>query len=647
VRHSHQRRPVTHVCIEMYQIRCVATLWRYSTFSQIVFSSVGLRLGSNVDHMSWFGNKRIDELKHAFEGAHISKSGSMLYDQCKEIIDDPQFKSLNFNFGQQSSFTIGASARTPAATQACIVISGKMQIGLQHVDIKINCTQKFPQDEPQVFVSPTGFQSFVAFPYATLPPPPGSQRWNFCAGTTLNQLLRAMGQYMGPLPYGNAPAIPLPAPAQPGALVAPPPPPFDYVPPQIQQSQIGTTFSEPSPMQRWMQNPNAVHQAPTGHPSLSPTGWPAFPINPAAPVPLQQQGHPQPPALPYYSQSPNSYGPPPVPYPQNHSAQSQRFVDSDAVPTPPIIRVQLPVAPAAMPPPPPPVAYHQLPPPPPQNFIPSMPAHQDRGIYSMGFEFDAVQRALRETNNDEERAVEILLRNPSNPGPPPNAGQMPVVAPPAYPPPPGASSSHHGQYQPAVYQPPAGHPPHSSPGPPVTPPPVVPIAAQPPSARTGIREFTIVLNLQGCELPMCIKAANSTSLLQGIKSQVGDMPWPEVCVDGRKWVPLNSVDFGDLPDSMHVRVPPAVPDIPPPALQQQIPQSPPPLVAPIDDIAAHGSYPIVKSADIQFDVDSQGKRIELGHGVFKAVYRGRYFGTPVAVRFCLRICLRTPFCSLF
>jgi len=42
----------------------------------------------------------------------------------------------------------------------------------------------------------------------------------------------------------------------------------------------------------------------------------------------------------------------------------------------------------------------------------------------------------------------------------------------------------------------------------------------------------------------------------------------------------------------------------------------------------------VNSKDIHFDSDAQGKRIELGHGVFKAVYRGKYFGTPVAVRCC-------------
>jgi hypothetical protein len=75
--------------------------------------------------------------------------------------------------------------------------------------------------------------------------------------------------------------------------------------------------------------------------------------------------------------------------------------------------------------------------------------------------------------------------------------------------------------------------------------------------------------------------------------------------------------------------PVAVPFVPPP------PPLPPALSA--DDIAAHGSYPIVKSADIIFDVDSTGKRIELGHGVFKAVYRGKFFGTPVAVRVFLAI----------
>ncbi len=581
----------------------------------------------------------------------------MLYDQCKEIIEDPRFKAssgpqkdlciFNFNFGQ-STFTISASASAPATTQSCIVISGKMQIGHHHVDIKINCTQNFPKDDPQVFVSPTGFMSFVAFPYATLPPPGGSQRWNFCAGTTLKQLLFAMGQYMGPLPYGASPAVSTPAPVQPVALVPPPIMPFTYVPAPIQQSQIGQTFSDPSPMDKWMQNPNAAHQAPPSVASLSPSGWPAFPINPAAPSPLPH--YVQPPAPPHYSQSPSPYRPPPGPYSQNPSAQSFSFVDSDAVPTPPIIGVKLPLAPSGMPPPPPPpVAIPQMPPPVSQNFTTSPPMPPGRGIHGMGFNFDAVQRALREANNNEELAVEILLQNPSDAGP--NTGQASFVVPPACPSHPGASAVHH---------PP--HPSHMSsvappisnllPCPPATPPPVVHNTGQPPSVRTAIREFTIVLNLQGCELPMCIKAANSSSLLQGIKSQVGDMPWPEVCVDGGKWVLLNSVDFWNLPDSMHVRVPPAVPDTSPQfkkdfaAPQHQKPQSPPPPVPHVDDIAAHGSYPIVKSADIQFDVDSQGKRIELGHGVFKAVYRGRYFGTPVAVRFRLRTCLRTLLCSL-
>jgi hypothetical protein len=43
-------------------------------------------------------------------------------------------------------------------------------------------------------------------------------------------------------------------------------------------------------------------------------------------------------------------------------------------------------------------------------------------------------------------------------------------------------------------------------------------------------------------------------------------------------------------------------------------------------------FPIVHSTVIEFDLDSQGNRKELGRGVFKAVYRGRVFGTPVAVR---------------
>jgi len=81
------------------------------------------------------------------------------------------------------------------------------------------------------------------------------------------------------------------------------------------------------------------------------------------------------------------------------------------------------------------------------------------------------------------------------------------------------------------------------------------------------------------------------------------------------------------------RLAPPVAFLPP----QQPRRSSPPPPSPADDIAAHGSYPIVKSADIIFDVDSTGKRIELGHGVFKAVYRGKFFGTPVAVRVFLAI----------
>ena len=47
----------------------------------------------------------------------------------------------------------------------------------------------------------------------------------------------------------------------------------------------------------------------------------------------------------------------------------------------------------------------------------------------------------------------------------------------------------------------------------------------------------------------------------------------------------------------------------------------------------------MNSKDIEFDLDARGKRIELGRGVFKAVYRGKYFGTPVAVRCCCGACL--------
>ena len=140
---------------------------------------------------------------------------------------------------------------------------------------------------------------------------------------------------------------------------------------------------------------------------------------------------------------------------------------------------------------------------------------------------------------------------------------------------------------------------------------------------------------------MCVRAANYSALLEGIKSEIGDFPPPELNVDGGKWVSMSTVNFGDLPESITIRLPPAVPVAPSPHYRQnplpglppQEPRrSPPPPISPVDDIAAHGSYPIVKSADIIFDVDSTGKRIELGHGVFKAVYRGKWFGTPVAVR---------------
>jgi len=109
---------------------------------------------------------------------------------------------------------------------------------------------------------------------------------------------------------------------------------------------------------------------------------------------------------------------------------------------------------------------------------------------------------------------------------------------------------------------------------------------------------------------------------------------------------LSAVRYEDLPRSMQIRVPPAAPVAPPPQFNKNFNappagfqpaqlQSPSPPAPPVDDIGAHGSYPIVKSAEIEFDLDSQGNRIELGRGVFKAVYRGRFFGTPVAINMLL------------
>jgi hypothetical protein len=148
--------------------------------------------------------------------------------------------------------------------------------------------------------------------------------------------------------------------------------------------------------------------------------------------------------------------------------------------------------------------------------------------------------------------------------------------------------------------------------------------------------------LDGYDVNMCVKASSYLELLEGIKSNIGPITSPEVCGADGKWVPMSEISFGDLPACMQVRVSPAAsahppaeytrrvvdPPVVPP--QEKHPSYPPPALH-NDDISAFGSYPIVKSSEIQFDLDSQGKRIELGHGVFKAVYRGRLFGTPVAV----------------
>jgi hypothetical protein len=631
-------------------------------------------LSCNIDNIYMFGNPRLKELKAAFENAHIPKNDSLLYEQCKEIVEDAQFKAasgsqkglciFNFNYGQ-CSFAIGATSRS-SVTQSCIVITGQTQIGIHPVDIKINCTQNFPTDFPQVFFSPVGSESFLAFPFATLPPPGGSQHWNFCAGTKLIHLLRAMVQYMGPLPSSSAVApVPVLPPAVP-QIATRPPSQYEYKVPEIAQSQIAATFSDKSPMQFYYENPNAAHQVAVGQTSLPSPGWPSYPISPVAPSPQQlhtqhsqQQQYGQPPASPagpylayadppshlvhnpYGNQMPPNHGQLPAYNPHGHSAQPPYQHASDAVPTPPIMRVQMPVPPSDTPgpPPPPPIAIQSYP-----NAIqtymishtsgrvPSFPFappppianRQNLGIYSMGFELDAVQRALAEASQDEQRAIEILLSPP-----------IPVDV--ARPPPPASHET------PSRILPPPGLPPNYQ-GPPVGLPPQV----APP--RTAIREFTIVLNLESCDIPMCVRAANYSALLAGIKSEIGDIPPPELNVDGGKWVSMSTVNFGDLPESITIRLPPSVPvapsphyrQDPPPGLPPQEPRrSPPPPISPVDDIAAHGSYPIVKSADIIFDVDSTGKRIELGHGVFKAVYRGKFFGTPVAVRVFLVIFLRS------
>ena len=146
---------------------------------------------------------------------------------------------------------------------------------------------------------------------------------------------------------------------------------------------------------------------------------------------------------------------------------------------------------------------------------------------------------------------------------------------------------------------------------------------------------------------MSVTASNSMTLFEGIKSHLGNIAWPEVCDVAGKWVSLRDVRFEDLPSSINIRTPQAVAPVPesnrhfdatPPAgVSPQQRHSPPPPARPADNIAAHASYPIVKSAEIQFDLDSQGKKIELGRGVFKAVYKGKFFGTPVAVRYCILV----------
>ncbi len=656
-----------------------------------------------IDRMSWFGNKRVDELKAAFDGARISRTKeSLLYTQCKEIIDDPSFKAptgpekdlciFRFNFGE-SSFAIGASSRG-SVSHACIVIHGKLQIGHNLVDIKINCTQNFPTDAPQVYFSHSGSNSFTMFPFAILPPPSGSQHWNFCTGTTLVKLLRAMQQYNGPLPFSNPTVMPVPViPVTPPVA---PPSGFSYVQPEISRTIIGQTFDEESPMKNWMKDPNGARPPAPGQASQSQSGWPVFPIN---------SGNPS--------------------HQQQHHVQPQQQHDYDGVPTPPIIGVQLPVPPSGTPGPPPPR---------PNGWI-TAPEPQHRAIYGMGFDLNDVQRALQEAQQDENRAIDILLRHgqpprvpvepprhverPYEPLPPsPMCSYMlsttsmravPSGSPPppgAYPPPPGhpSDSQHQQRWHPppglpsypgapsaSTYLPPPCYPPHAIvpppfyngapppppghpsdphhassvappryPGPPAGPPTRVepPLPAAP--SATAVRQFTIVLVLDNCEFPMSVTASNSTTLFEAIKSHLGDIVWPEVDVAG-KWVSLRDVRFEDLPSSeqssINIRTPPAfhvapVPDsnrrvdpTPPAGVSPQQRYSPPPPARSADNIAAHASYPLVKSAEIQFDIDSQGQKIELGRGVFKAVYKGKYFGTPVAVRSCIRVRWLT-FCFL-
>jgi hypothetical protein len=70
-----------------------------------------------------------------------------------------------------------------------------------------------------------------------------------------------------------------------------------------------------------------------------------------------------------------------------------------------------------------------------------------------------------------------------------------------------------------------------------------------------LREFTIVLTVDSYDQPMFIRASNYAALLEGIKSHIGDiLPW-ELHVGGGEWVPMSTVDFGDLPESIIIRPP--------------------------------------------------------------------------------------------